>query len=96
MSTIRTGIAGHPYISREVVFDEREIAACHLTQEEAIKAAIYKHKTSEHPGLPHEAVKHMMDGRWKDPKPATRMTERELITLPFATAIDVRARLDRQ
>ncbi len=29
--------SGPPYIAKEVVFDEHEIAACHRTEEEAIR-----------------------------------------------------------
>jgi hypothetical protein len=58
---------GPPYIAKEVVFDDRDIAACHLTEEEAIRAAIHEHETSGHPGFPHEVVTHMMDTRHKDP-----------------------------
>ncbi|MFM0558088.1 hypothetical protein P0D69_45375 [Paraburkholderia sediminicola] len=58
---------GPPYIAKEMVFDEQEIAACHLTEEEAIKAAIHEHETSGHPGFPNEVVTHMMQVRYKDP-----------------------------
>jgi hypothetical protein len=59
---------GPPYIAKEVVFDERDIAACHLTEDEAIRAAIHEHETSGHPGFAHEVVTHMMDARWKSPE----------------------------
>jgi hypothetical protein len=59
---------GPPYIAKEVVFDEHEIAACHLTEEEAIRAALHEHETSGHPGFPHEVVTHMVDERWKNPE----------------------------
>jgi hypothetical protein len=35
-----------PYIAKEVVFDEHEIAAYHLMEKEAIKAAIHERETS--------------------------------------------------
>lgn len=54
---------GPPYIAVEVVFDEHEIAACHLTEEDAIKAAIHEHETSGHPGFPHEDVMRMLEAR---------------------------------
>ncbi|MDT8843837.1 hypothetical protein ParKJ_41310 [Paraburkholderia fungorum] len=59
--------SGPPYIAKEVVFDEHEIAACHRTEEEAIRAAVHEHETSGHPGFPHEVVTHMMKVRYKDP-----------------------------
>lgn len=59
--------SGPPYIAKEVVFDEHEIAACHQTEEEAIRAAVHEHETSGHPGFPHEVVTHMMKVRYKDP-----------------------------
>ena len=37
--------SGPPYIAKEVVFDEHEIAACHRTEEEAIRAAVHEHET---------------------------------------------------
>jgi hypothetical protein len=55
---------GPRYIAEEVVFDEHEIAACHLSDEEAIRAAIHEHETSGHPGFPHEDVMHMMEVRY--------------------------------
>jgi hypothetical protein len=65
---VPNGYRGAPYIAKEVVFDEHEIAACHLTEEEAIRAAIHEHETSGHPGFPHEVVTHMMDVRRKSPE----------------------------
>jgi len=59
---------GPPYIAKEVVFDEHEIAACHLTEEEAIRAALHEHESSGHPGFPHEVVTHMMDERRRNPE----------------------------
>ncbi len=54
---------GPPYIAKEVVFDEREIERCHLTETEAITAAVREHETSGHPGYPADAVTRMMDMR---------------------------------
>jgi hypothetical protein len=60
---------GPPYIAKEVVFDEREIEHCHLTQEEAIMAAVREHQTSGHPGFPSEFVQRMMKGQRGQPYP---------------------------
>jgi hypothetical protein len=57
---------GPPYIAREVVFDEREIERCHLTEEKAILAAIEEADTSGHPGYPHDVVNHMMRAQYKE------------------------------
>jgi hypothetical protein len=51
---------GPPYIAKEVVFDEVEIEACHLTIEDGIVAALDEFKTSGHPGYPSEAVRRML------------------------------------
>jgi hypothetical protein len=53
---------GPPYITKEVVFDEHEIATCHLTEEEAIKAAMHDHEISGHPWFPARG-RHTHDGR---------------------------------
>lgn len=54
---------GPPYIAKEVVFDEREISRCHLTDTDALIAAVNEHKTAGHPGYPAEVVKRMMEAR---------------------------------
>jgi hypothetical protein len=54
---------GPPYIADEVVFDEQEIERCHLTNADALVAAIHEHKTTGHPGYPAEAVRRMMEAR---------------------------------
>lgn len=54
---------GPPYIAKEVVFDEYEIEHCHLTQSDALKAAVYELKSSGHPGYPAEAVRWMLAAR---------------------------------
>lgn len=54
---------GPPYIVKEVVFDEQEIENCHLTPEDALKAAVHEHKSSAHPGYPAEAVRRMLEAR---------------------------------
>lgn len=54
---------GPPYIAKEVVFDEQEIMRCHLTNADALAAAVSEHKTGRHPGYPSEAVKRMMEAR---------------------------------
>lgn len=56
---------GPPYIAREAVFDEHEIARCHLTKSHAIAAAIHESKTSGHPGYPNEAVALMSEKYWQ-------------------------------
>jgi hypothetical protein len=55
---------GPPYIAPEVVFDEHEIKRCHLTESDAIAAAIHESETSGHPGYPHEVVVLMSERRW--------------------------------
>lgn len=54
---------GPPYIAEEVVFDEQEIEYCHLTASDALKAAVYEHKSSGHPGYPAEAIRRMLEVR---------------------------------
>ncbi|KAA0072909.1 hypothetical protein CIW54_28095 (plasmid) [Paraburkholderia sp. T12-10] len=54
---------GPPYVATEEVFDEHEMADCHLTEEDAIRAAIKEADTSGHPGFPHEVVTQMMQAR---------------------------------
>jgi len=54
---------GPPYIAQEVVFDEAEMAYCHLTEIEAITAAVDEYKTSGHPGYPSEVVGRMLEVR---------------------------------
>ena len=57
---------GPPYIAKETVFDEHEIERCHLTETDAITAAVREHKTSGHPGYPSEVVAHMLKARHQD------------------------------
>lgn len=54
---------GPPYIAKEVVFDEKDIERCHLTNADALTTAIHEHKTAGHPGYPAEAVQRMMEAR---------------------------------
>lgn len=54
---------GPPYIAKEVVFDEHEITRCHLTNTDALAAAVHEHKTAGHPGYPVDAVQRMMEAR---------------------------------
>lgn len=58
---------GPPYVAKEVVFDEREIERCSLTEEEAILAAIEEADTSGHPGYPNDVVNQMMRARFEEP-----------------------------
>lgn len=60
---------GPPYIATEVVFDEQEIRGCHLTNDDALAAAVLDHRTSGHPGYPVEAVTRMMDASHAHPYP---------------------------
>lgn len=60
---------GPPYIATEVVFDEQEIRGCHLTNDDALAAAVLDHRTSGHPGYPVEAVTRMMDASLAHPYP---------------------------
>ncbi|WP_199048622.1 MULTISPECIES: hypothetical protein [unclassified Dyella] len=57
---------GPPYIAKEKVFDEHEIKRCHLTETDALTAAVREHKTSGHPGYPNEVVAHMLKARHQD------------------------------
>ncbi|PMS30863.1 hypothetical protein B0G57_12749 [Trinickia symbiotica] len=57
---------GPPYVAKEVVFDEHEIERCHLTEEDAILAAIEEVDTSGHPGYPGDVVNHMMKARFEE------------------------------
>lgn len=54
---------GPPYIVKEVVFDEYEILHCHLTNPDALVAAVDGHQTSAHPGYPSEVVIRMLEAR---------------------------------
>ncbi|RZF24486.1 hypothetical protein EVC45_38390 [Paraburkholderia sp. UYCP14C] len=56
---------GPPYVAKEVVFDEHELARCHLTDEDAIRAAIQAADMSGHPGYPNDVVNHMMRARFE-------------------------------
>src|SRR5699024_9551992 len=56
---------GPPYVVPEVVFDERAIEHCHLSDADAIAAAIHEHETSGHPGFPNEVVSFMTEVRWE-------------------------------
>jgi hypothetical protein len=49
-------LAGPPCIVDEVVFDEREMERCYLTQEDAILATKHAHESSGHPGYSSEAL----------------------------------------
>lgn len=51
---------GPPYMVEEVVLDEKQIASCHLTQDNNIQEALLEADVSEHPGYPSDAVTHMM------------------------------------
>lgn len=61
---------GPPYVATEDVFDEHEMADCHLTEDDAIRAAIEEADTSGHPGFPHEAVTQMMRARLEGSSPS--------------------------
>jgi hypothetical protein len=54
---------GPPYIADEVVFDERGIERCHLTNADMLTTATHEHKAVGHPGYPAEAVKRMMEAQ---------------------------------
>ncbi|MGY6258918.1 hypothetical protein ACXIVK_36345 [Paraburkholderia caledonica] len=57
---------GPPYVATEEVFDEHEIESCHLTEDEAIRAAIEEADTSGHPGYPNDVVNRMMRARFEE------------------------------
>jgi hypothetical protein len=54
---------GPPYIAKEVVFDEHEMARCHLTNADAVSAALKEHQTMAHPGYPSEVLPRMLEAR---------------------------------
>lgn len=54
---------GPPYIANEVVFDEQEMARCHLTNADALAAAVKNHQTTAHPGYPSEVLTRMLEAR---------------------------------
>lgn len=54
---------GPPYIAKEIVFDEEKMEHCHLTENDAVAAALDEHKASGHPGYPAEVVHRMMEAR---------------------------------
>lgn len=54
---------GPPYIAKEVVFDEKEMARCHLSEIEAITAAFDELKNG-HPGYPSDVVRKMLEARF--------------------------------
>ncbi|WP_069352336.1 hypothetical protein [Burkholderia cenocepacia] len=60
---------GPPYIAEETVFDEHELKNCHLTEDDAIRAALDEADASGHPGFPDEVVNHMMRARLDQAKP---------------------------
>lgn len=60
---------GPPYIAEEVVFDEHDLLHCHLTEDDAIRAAIAEADTSGHPGYPLDAVERMMKARYETSEP---------------------------
>lgn len=60
-----TWYQGPPYIAEEVVFDEHELPRCHLTEEDAIRAAVAEADTSGHPGYPQDAMERMMKARYE-------------------------------
>ena len=60
---------GPPYIAKEVVFDEHEMARCHRTNADAVSAALTEHQTMAHPGYPSEVVTHMLEARHARPYP---------------------------
>lgn len=60
---------GPPYIAKEVVFDEHKMACCHLTNADAVSAAMKEHQTMTHPGYPSEVVTRMLEARHAQPYP---------------------------
>lgn len=60
---------GPPYIADETVFDEVELAKCHLTNDALLQARLESLKNSGHPGFPHEVVMHMADARGENHYP---------------------------
>ncbi|RDU96122.1 hypothetical protein [Trinickia dinghuensis] len=54
---------GPPYMVKEVVLDATELEDAHLTERAHILASLEAHRSSGHPGFPHEAVSRMMDER---------------------------------
>jgi hypothetical protein len=60
---------GPPYIAEEAVFDEVGLERCHLTHDDALRAAIDEADTSGHPGYPHEVVLEMLEASREDHYP---------------------------
>ncbi|AVA38297.1 MULTISPECIES: hypothetical protein [Cupriavidus] len=58
---------GPPYLVDEVVLDETEIVDCHLTEEDAIHAALDAADNSGHPGYPKNVVSRMLDAEHNCP-----------------------------
>jgi len=54
---------GPPYITEEVVFDEKEIRRCFLSTEEAIAEAVLERESGAYPGYPAEFVKRMTEAQ---------------------------------
>lgn len=54
-------LEGPPYMAEEVVFDEHDIQHCHLTEEDAVRAADDEHQSSGRPGYPGDAVWTMVE-----------------------------------
>ncbi|RDI98355.1 hypothetical protein DVT68_07355 [Dyella solisilvae] len=54
---------GPPYIAKEVVFDEHDLARCHPTNADALSAAATERQTSAHPGYSSAALTHMLKVR---------------------------------
>lgn len=59
-------LGGPPYMAEEVVFDEHEIQRCHLTEGDAIQAAVDEHRSSGHPGYSGDAVWAMVEASCSD------------------------------
>lgn len=58
--------AGPPYIATEVVFDELAMESCHLTDADAIRAAVHERDASCHPGYSTSSVSVMLEAKSAD------------------------------
>lgn len=58
--------AGPAYIDTEVVFDELAMESCHLTDDDAIRAAVHESGASCHPGYSTSAVSAMLEAKSAD------------------------------
>lgn len=57
---------GPPYVLQEVVFDEKEMERCYLSEGDAIEASAFNMRSTGHPGYPSEVVIQMLEAACVD------------------------------